>query len=54
MNGQKLDEVDTFKYLGFIISKYGSSAKEIKIILEMASAVMSKLNVIWKLTSASL
>jgi hypothetical protein len=48
MNGQKLDEVDTLKYLGSIISKDGSSIKEIKIRLEMASAAMTQLNAIWK------
>jgi hypothetical protein len=41
MNDPKLDEVDAFKYLGFVISNGGSSTKEIKTRLEM-----TKLNAI--------
>jgi hypothetical protein len=46
-NGQQLN-VDTFKYLESIISKDGSSTKEIKTRLEMTSAALTKLNTIWR------
>ena len=33
MNGEILEEVDTFKYLGVTITKYGTSKAEIRIRL---------------------
>jgi hypothetical protein len=48
IKGQKLDEVDTSKHLGSIISKDGSSTKEIKTRLQVASAATTKLKAKWK------
>lgn len=45
LNGQ-LEEVYHSKYLGSIISKDGSSTKEIHTRLGLASSAMSKLNAI--------
>ena len=33
MNGQMLEEVDPFKYLGYTQTKYGTSEKEVRIRL---------------------
>ena len=41
--GENLEEVDQFKYIGAIITKYGSSDSEIKIRLVQATSVMIKL-----------
>ena len=46
LNGQRLEEVDNFKYLWSILSKDGSSTKEIKTRLGQASSVMIRLIVI--------
>ena len=48
MNGKRLEEVNTFKYLGAIINKDGSSIKEIKSRLALALAAMTKLAKLWK------
>ena len=47
MNGQQLEEVMAFKYLGATLTKDGRSTAEIKIRLAMATASMAKLNKIW-------
>ena len=44
MNGQQLEEVMAFKYLGATLTKYGRSTAEIKIRLAIATAGMVKLN----------
>ena len=54
MNGQILEEVENFKYLGSTLSKDGSSTKEIKIRLGLATSAMTRLNNIWKSNSISL
>ena len=46
MNGQNLEAVDSFKYLGSTLSKDGASTKEIKIRMAVAISAMSKLNII--------
>ena len=43
--GEKLEEVDQFKYLGAIITKDGSSDSEIKI--KLAISAMVRLTKIW-------
>ena len=53
LNGQKLEEVDNFKYLGSNLSKDGSSTKEIKIRLDLATSAMTRLESIWKSTYIS-
>ena len=47
MNGQQLEEVMAFKYLGATLTKDGRSSAEIKIRLAIAIASMVKLNKIW-------
>ncbi|KAL8580775.1 hypothetical protein ACOMHN_018447 [Nucella lapillus] len=54
INGQKLEEVDSFKYLGSIITKDGSSTKEARTRLSLASSAMTKLDTIWKSNTISL
>ena len=48
MNGETLEEVKEFKYLGALINSEGTSAKEIKTRLAIALASMAKLTNIWK------
>ena len=48
MNGQKLEEVEAFKYLGATITKDGRSTTEIKIRMATATAAMAKLSTIWR------
>ena len=45
--GEKLEEVDQFKYLGATIIKDGSSDSEIKIRLAQATSAMVMLTTIW-------
>ena len=45
--GEKLEEVDQFKYIGATITKYGSSDSEIKIRLAQATSAMVRLTTIW-------
>ena len=47
MNGQQLEEVMAFKYLGATLTKDGRSTAEIKTRLAIATASMAKLNKIW-------
>ena len=47
MNGQQLEEVSSFKYLGSTLTKDGRSTMEIKTRLAIATASMAKLNKIW-------
>ena len=48
LNGEVLEEVQSFKYLGAIIAKDGCSDTEIKARLGAATAAMSRLKTIWK------
>ena len=47
MNGQQLEEVMAFKYLGATLIKDGRSTAEIKMRLAIATASMAKLNKNW-------
>ena len=44
MNGQNLEEVDSFKYIVSTLRKHGTSTKEIKIRIAAAMSAMSRLN----------
>ena len=48
MNGQKLEEVTSFKYLGATLCKDGTCSSEICIRIASALAVMGKSNRIWR------
>jgi len=48
MNGEILEEVASFKYLGLTLTKDGSSTVEVSLRLATASAAMTRLNRIWK------
>ena len=43
MNGEHLEEVDTFKYLGASITKDGRSTSEVKTRLAIATSSMARL-----------
>ena len=47
-NGQQLEEVDAFKYLGATLTKDGRSSTEIKIRIATATSAMAKLSKIWR------
>ena len=48
MNGELLEEVGSFKYLGATLTKDGSSSKEIRIRIASATAAFTRLMKIWK------
>ena len=48
MNGERLEEVEKFKYLGAYIAKDGHSSAEVKTRLAMAASSMARLQQIWK------
>ena len=48
MNGETLETVDKFKYLGATLTKDEKSEKEIQIILATANSALVNLNTIWK------
>lgn len=50
VGGQVLQEVEAFKYLGVTLTKDGSSTKEVKTRLGMATAALTRLTKIWKST----
>lgn len=53
MNGQTLEEVKDFKYLGSFVSEDGSSSKEIKTRIGIATSAMTRLARIWKSNTIS-
>ena len=53
MNGQKLEEVNNFKYLGATLSKDGSCTAEVRIRIATAMAAMSRLSRLWKSSNIS-
>ena len=48
MNGQQLEEVDAFKYLGSTLTKDGRSTTEIKTRISIATSAMARLTKIWR------
>ena len=48
MNGEPLEEVNQFKYLGATLSKDGSSTAEIGIRIAQATSAMARLERVWK------
>ncbi|KAL8563219.1 hypothetical protein ACOMHN_034743 [Nucella lapillus] len=54
MNGQKLEEMDSFKYLVSTITKDGSVTKEIRTRMSLVPSAMTKLDTIWKSSTISL
>ena len=54
MNGQQIQEVTAFKYLGATPTKDGRSSMEIKAHLAIAKASAAKLNNIWSSKDTSL
>ena len=53
MNGQILEDVKDFKYLGSFVSADGSSTKEIKTRIGIATSAMTRLATIWKSNTIS-
>ena len=48
MNGQKLEEVTSFKYLGATPCKDSTCSAEVRIRIASAMAAMARLNRIWR------
>ena len=47
MNGERIEEVKSFKYLGSIISSEGDSTEEIRTRINLATPAIAKLKKIW-------
>ena len=52
-NGQKLEEVTNFKYMGATLCKNGTCSAEIRIRIAVAVAAMTRLNRIWQSNTIS-
>ena len=53
MNGEALENVDKFKYLGATLTKDGSSIQEIRIRIASATSAMTRLSKIWQSSNIS-
>ena len=53
MNGQRLEEVTSFKYLGATLCKDGTCSAEVCIRIASAMAAMARLNRIWQCNTVS-
>ena len=53
MNGQKLEEVTSLKYLGAALCKDGSCSADVRIRIASAMAAMARLNRIWRCNTIS-
>ncbi|KAH3896886.1 hypothetical protein DPMN_021070 [Dreissena polymorpha] len=54
MNGAKLEEMTSFKYLGTNLSKDGTDTAEILIRITMATTSMARLSRLWTRSSISI
>ena len=48
MNGQTLEEVTSFKYLGVTLCKVGTCSAEVRIRIASAMTAMARLNRCWR------
>ena len=53
MNGEKLEEVSKFKYLGATLSKDGTSTAEVRIRIATATSAMARLSRLWTSSAIS-
>ena len=53
MNGQKLEEMTSFKYLGAIVCKDGTCLAEVRIRIASAMAAVARLNRVWRCNTIS-
>ena len=53
IDGQKLKEVTSFKYLGAILCKDGTCPTEIRIRIASAMAAVARLNRVWRCNTIS-
>ena len=53
MNGQKLEEVTSFKFLGATLCKDGTCSAEVRIRFASAVSAMARLNRIWRCNTIS-
>ena len=53
MDGQKLDELTSFKHLWATLCKYGICSAEVRIRIASAVAAMTRLNKIWRCNTIS-
>ena len=53
MNGQKLEEVTSFKYLGATLCKDGTCSADVRIRIASAKVAMARLNRIWRSNTIS-
>ena len=53
MNGQKLEEVTSFKYLGATPCKDSTCSAEVRIRIALAIAAMARLDMIWRSNTIS-
>ena len=52
-NGQKLEEVTSFTYLGATVSEGGPCSAEVRVKIASATAAMARLNRIWRNSTIS-
>ena len=53
MNGETLEEVTSFKYLGITLCKDGTCSVEVRTRIASAMAAMARLNRIWRCNNIS-
>ncbi|KAH3816667.1 hypothetical protein DPMN_118187 [Dreissena polymorpha] len=53
MNGEKLEEVTSFMYLGATLSRYCTSTTEVRLRMTRATEAMVRLSRLWSSSSPS-